>query len=46
MVNGAQSMRSLPYFVDCFKLADRSHLFNDPEQAIYRMKALLRMYGV
>jgi len=46
MVNGAQSMRSLPYFVDCFKLADRSHLFNDPERAIYRMKSLLRMYGV
>ena len=46
MLGGAQSMRPLPYFVECFKLADRNGLLRDPELAIGRMKVLLAMYGV
>ena len=45
MLGGAQSMRPLPYFVDCFKLADRNGLLRDPELAVGRMKALLALYG-
>ena len=46
MLNGAQAMRSLPYFVDSFKLADRCSLFSDPERAAARMRKLLDLYGV
>ena len=46
MLGGAQSMRPLPYFVECFKLADRNGLLRDPELAVKRMKALLALYGV
>ena len=45
MLDGAQSRRPLPYFVDCFKLADRNGLLRDPELAVGRMKALLALYG-
>ena len=45
MLDGAQSMRPLPCFVDCFKLADRNGLLRDPELAVGRMKALLALYG-
>ena len=45
MLGGAQSMRPLPYFVECFKLADRNGLLRDPELAVRRMKALLALYG-
>lgn len=45
MVNGAQAMRPLPYFVDCFKLADRAELLRDPDMAVSRMKKLLALYG-
>jgi hypothetical protein len=45
MVNGAQSMRSLPYFIDCFKLADQAGLLNDPDMAIARIKKLMAVYG-
>ena len=45
MLGGAQSMRPLPYFVECFKLADRNGLLRDPELAVGRMKALLALYG-
>ena len=44
MPGGAQSMRPLPYFVDCFKLADHNGLLRDPELAVERMKALLALY--
>ena len=45
MLGGAQSMRSLPYFADCFKMADSCGLFRDPELATRRMKKLLSLYG-
>jgi Protein of unknown function (DUF993) len=45
MINGAQSMRPLPYFVDCFKLADQAGLLADPDLATSRMKKLLAVYG-
>jgi hypothetical protein len=45
MVNGAQAMRPLPYFIECFKLADQSGLLRDPELAVTRMKQLLAVYG-
>ena len=46
MLGGAQSMRPLPYFTECFKLADRNGLLRDPDMAVDRMKALLRLYGI
>lgn len=45
MVNGAQSMRPLPYFTEIFKLADQARLLSDPELAVKRMKSLLAVYG-
>ena len=45
MVNGAQAMRPLPYFVQCFKLADQAGLLRDPELAVARMKKLLALHG-
>jgi Protein of unknown function (DUF993) len=45
MVNGAQAMRPLPYFIDCFKLADQAGLLRDPALAIARMKKLLAIHG-
>lgn len=46
MLGGAQAMRPLPYFVECFKMADQTGLLSDPDLAVRRMKALLAMYGV
>lgn len=45
MVNGAQAMRPLPYFVDCFRLADQAGLLRDPALAVSRMTKLLDLYG-
>jgi Protein of unknown function (DUF993) len=45
MINGAQSMRPLPYFIDCFKLADQAGLLRDPDLAVSRMTKLLAVYG-
>ena len=46
MLGGAQSMRPLPYFVDCFRMADECGLLSDPDLAVHRMKRLLGLYGV
>ena len=46
MLGGAQSMRPLPYFVECFKLADQCGLLANPDLAVSRMGKLLEMYGV
>jgi len=46
MIGGAQSMRPLPYFSDCFRLADQAGVLADPELAVVRMKRLLAVYGV
>jgi hypothetical protein len=45
MLGGAQSMRPLPYFVECFKLAEQNGLLRDPELAVKRMNAFLKLYG-
>lgn len=45
MLNGAQAMRPLPYFVEVFRLADQCGLLRDPELAVERMKKLLALYG-
>jgi Protein of unknown function (DUF993) len=45
MVSGAQAMRSLPYFVGVFKLADQAGLLVQPDLAVHRMKQLLHFYG-
>ena len=45
MLGGAQAMRPLPYFTECFKLADQNGLLRDPDLAIGRMGSLLRLYG-
>jgi Protein of unknown function (DUF993) len=45
MVNGAQAMRPLAYFIDCFKLADQAGLLRDPDLATTRMQKLLAVYG-
>ena len=46
MLNGAQAMRPLPYFTECFKLAEQNGLLRNPEMAVDRMRTLLRIYGV
>jgi len=46
MLNGAQSARSLPDFVDTFKMADACGLLRDPDIAVQRMKSLLAVYGL
>jgi hypothetical protein len=45
MVNGAQAMRPLPYFIEVFRLADQARLLSDPQLAVKRMKTLLAVYG-
>ncbi|MCV6576647.1 MAG: dihydrodipicolinate synthase family protein [Cohaesibacter sp.] len=45
MLNGHHAMRSLPYFVDLFKMADGCGLLAKPELAMERMKKLLSVYG-
>ena len=45
MLNGAQAMRPLPYFVDLFRLADCCGALRDPEMAVARMQRLLAVYG-
>ncbi len=46
MLGGQQSMRPLPYFCDVFRLADKSGLLRDPENAVGRMRRFLQLYGV
>ncbi len=46
MLNGAQAMRPLPYFVECFRLADQCGLLADPDLAVARMRRMLAVYGV
>ena len=45
MVNGAQSARPLPYFVEIFKLAEAAGLLAKPDLAVKRMKQFLSVYG-
>lgn len=46
MLGGAEAMRPLPYFVDCFKLADACGALTKPDLATARMTQLLNLYGV
>jgi len=46
MIAGAQAMRPLPYFTELFRLADAAGLFFDPDDAVARMRAFLRLYSV
>lgn len=46
MLNGAQSSRSLPDFVEIFKMADSCGLLQNPGFACDRMRRLLAVYGV
>ncbi|MFT9027702.1 dihydrodipicolinate synthase family protein [Acetobacter indonesiensis] len=45
LLNGAQSMRALPYFTGIFRHADACGLLRDPERAVERMRSLLVLYG-
>ncbi|WP_112312023.1 dihydrodipicolinate synthase family protein [Pseudogemmobacter bohemicus] len=45
MPGGHQALRPLPYFTDCFRLADQAGLLRQPELAVTRMKTLLALYG-
>lgn len=46
MLGGAEAMRALPYFVECFKLADACGALANPDLASSRMGQLLKLYGV
>ena len=46
MLNGAQSGRSLLHLAKLFRLADRAGVLCDPDLAVARMKAFLRVNGV
>ena len=46
MVGGQQSTRSLPHFVELFRLADKAGLLLKPELAVARMKTLLTLNGI
>ena len=45
MINSAQALRPLPYFIEVFKLADQAQLLRDPELAVLRMKQMLAIHG-
>ena len=46
MVGGQQSTRSLLHLCELFRLADAAGLIEQPELALHRMQALLRLHGV
>ena len=46
MVGGQQSTRSLPHFVELFRLADAAGLLAQPDLAASRMKTMLSMHGI
>lgn len=46
MLAGAQALRSLPHFVECFKLADACGALSRQELAVERMELLLKLHGV
>lgn len=46
MIAGAQALRPLSYFVECFKLAEQAGLLRKHDLAVQRMKQLLALYGV
>jgi hypothetical protein len=45
MVDGAQSARSIVHLGKVFRLADKAGLLPDPELAVARMRALVKVHG-
>ena len=45
MVGGQQSTRSLPHFVELFRLADAAGLLEQPDLAVRRMQNLMALHG-
>jgi hypothetical protein len=46
MVGGQQSARSLLHLSELFRLADPAGLLREPELAVARMRAFLRVNGI
>lgn len=46
MVGGQEAMRSVVHLAELFVLADRAHLFSDPELASDRMRHVLALAGI
>ena len=46
MVGGQESGRSLLHLVEAFRLADAAGLIRDPDMAVARLNAVLRVHGV
>jgi hypothetical protein len=46
MLAAAEGMRSVVHLSELFQLADRAHLFEDPELATERMRAFLLLAGI
>jgi len=46
MVGGQEAMRSVLHLAELFALADRAHLYPDPELAGERMRRLLLLAGL
>ena len=46
MPGGMQSARGILHYADIFRLAEQAGLLRDPELAVARMNALLRIHGV
>jgi hypothetical protein len=46
MLNGSQSARTLPYFINCFKMAEQCGVLRNPDLAVGRLGSLLKLYGV
>ena len=46
MIGGQQSTRSVQHLAELFRLADEANLFEHPELAVHRMKALMAIHGV
>ena len=45
MVGGQQGTRSLPHFVELFRLADAAGLLEQPDLAVRRMQTLMALHG-
>jgi Protein of unknown function (DUF993) len=46
MLGGQQSTRSIPHFVELFRLADAARVLRDPERAAHRLRQLLAIAGI
>ncbi len=46
MIGGQQSARSLVHLAEIFRLADKAGLLANPDMAVSRMRAVLRIHGL